>query len=185
LNDISSSEDEHIDGGNMSSGSPAKLPGSGSVHPGWIAGAGAGVGVPGPVTGETGDDPKAAVSGRPKEDRMAAESPGRPEEDRMVAESPGRPEEDRMVAESPGRPEEDRMAAESPGRPPSRGEEDQETLRMIADLGEAPGIKQLVEQSPRGEEDQETLRMIADLGEVPGIEQLVEQSPMPKKISIR
>jgi hypothetical protein len=43
--------------------------------------------------------------------------------------------------------EEDRMAAESPGRPPSRGEEDQETLRMIADLGEAPGIEQLVEQS--------------------------------------
>ena len=83
-----------------------------------------------------------------EEDRMAAESPGRPEEDRMVAESPGRPEEDRMVAESPGRPEEDRMAAESPGRPPSRGEEDQETLRMIADLGEAPGIEQLVEQSP-------------------------------------
>jgi hypothetical protein len=39
------------------------------------------------------------------------------------------------------------MAAESPGRPPSRGEEDQETLRMIAELGEAPGIEQLVEQS--------------------------------------
>ena len=78
---------------------------------------------------------------------LEAAASGRPEEDRMAAESPGRPEEDRMAAESPGRPEEDRMAAESPGRPPSRGEEDQETLRMIAELGEAPGIEQLVEQS--------------------------------------
>jgi hypothetical protein len=42
-----------------------------------------------------------------------------------------------------------------------------------------------VEQSPRGEEDRETLRMIADLGEAPGIEQLVEQACMPEKISIR
>ncbi len=75
-------------------------------------------GVPGP---ETGVRPEAAASGRPEEDRMAAESPWRPEEDRM--------------------------AAESPGRPPSRGEEDQETLRMKANLGEAPGIEQLVEQS--------------------------------------
>ena len=143
--------------------SPTKLPCSGSVQPGWIAG------VPRP---ETGVGPEAPASGWPEEDRMAAESPGRPEEDRMAAESLGRPEEDRM-------------AAECPGRPPSQGEEDQETLRMIADLREAPGIEQLVEQSPRGEEDRETLRMIADLGEAPGIEQLVEQSHIPEKISIR
>jgi hypothetical protein len=57
-----------------------------------------------------------------------------------------------MAAAGSRRPEEDRMAAAGPGRLPSRGEDDRERLRMIADLGEDPGIEQLLEQSRVPEE---------------------------------
>jgi hypothetical protein len=70
----------------------------------------------------------------------------------MAAAWSRRPEEDRMAAAGSRRPEEDRMAAAGPGRLPSRGEDDRERLRMIADLGEDPGIEQLLEQSRVPEE---------------------------------
>jgi hypothetical protein len=94
----------------------------------------------------------AAGSRRPEEDRMAAAGSRRPEEDRMAASGSRRPEEDRMAAAGSRRPEEDRMAAAGSGRLPSRGEDDRERLRMIADLGEDPGIEQLLEQSRVPEE---------------------------------
>jgi hypothetical protein len=99
----------------------------------------------------------AAGSRRTKEDRMAAAGSRRPEEDRMAAAGSRRPEEDRIAAAGSRRPEKDRMAAaaasaQGPGRLPSRGEDDRERLRMIADLGEDPGIEQLLEQSRVPEE---------------------------------
>ncbi len=167
LNDISSSEDEHIDGGDLSCSTstspsrplPAPLPGGSTAPAGPSRAAG---GLPPP---ETVVRPEAARSRRPEEDRMAAAGSRRPEEDRMAAAGSRRPEEDRMAAAGSQRPEEnrmaaagsqrpeeDRMAAAGPGRLPSRGEDDRERLRMIADLGEDPGIEQLLEQSRVPEE---------------------------------
>ena len=128
LNDISSSEDEHIDGGDLSCSTstspsrplPAPLPGGSTAPAG----------------------PSRAAGGLPPPETVV-----RPE-----AAANRRPEEDRMVAAGSRRPEEDRMAAAGPGRLPSRGEDDRERLRMIADLGEDPGIEQLLEQSRVPEE---------------------------------